>query len=129
MKSEGNMQFRLINDKDGLKVNLKWTTNTEDYSIPPGSTLIFLDDKGNKHELTSVAEVFPRSGGGATGGFFGANILGLDITYTGDLSFLGSGLVTDMRINNNRSAVDVSVSEKNAEKIAKLYQLVQDKLK
>lgn len=91
-------------------------------SVDAKAPLLFKMDNGDIHTLYNDAYKIAGRGGATINPLWGsADAVGLSLIYNGDLTFLGKGVVTKIRITTNGGYVDIDLQMKESEKLQKQY--------
>lgn len=125
--SKGFLYFFIAYDKYGPVIQFQLLTGDEVFSVNEGDKLLFKMKSGKIIEFNSLADNDVTIGGGGKAN--NAAINGITLQYGGDFSiFKTDDYVEKIRFENSNRPFDITLKQKNAEKINNAYQLILEKL-
>lgn len=96
--------------------------------VRKGAPAKFVMSDGDVKELLCSGETWSDVGKGAIG-LSGSKMQGLYIRYTGDLSFLAEGTITDVRFVGQEYNYDATLKEKAQKQIKAMYETYANAIK
>ena len=122
-KTPSNVYARITHYGSTTAISFKIMTGSVD-AIDKDDELLLKAVDGTVYKLYASNYTLANRGDGSIG-LNGANVLGLNVTYKGDLSFLQDNPITDIRINTSDAYYDIELSEKEQANLATLYKVIK----